>query len=50
LVTTEVEFDRALDEAIASPGKFYLINAILDSHDSSPALRRLGASLADTLK
>lgn len=50
LVTTEGEFDRALDEAIASPGQFHLINAILDPKDASPALRRLGASMAEALK
>ena len=50
VATTEEEFSRALDHAVATPGGFHLIEARLDPMDASPALRRLGERLAAEAK
>ena len=50
LVHTEGELDHALEKALANRGKFTILNVLLEKLDSSPALRRLGASLGDLLK
>jgi indolepyruvate decarboxylase len=50
VAATEEEFSRALDHAVAAPGRFHLIEARLDPNDASPALRRLGERLAAEAK
>ena len=47
LVRTEGQLDDALTKALANKGKFSILNVMLDKMDSSPALRRLGESLAN---
>lgn len=46
VVTTEGELDAALEAARADTRQFALLEARLDPHDHSPALRRLTARLA----
>ena len=46
LVQNEAELDEALVKSLANKGKFSILNVLLDKMDCSPALRRLGESLA----
>jgi indolepyruvate decarboxylase len=50
VVTTEDEFDQALDAAQAYTEGFTIIEVQLDPHDSSPALQRLAEGLAKKLR
>ncbi|MFZ0010546.1 MAG: thiamine pyrophosphate-binding protein [Halobacteriota archaeon] len=50
VVTTEDEFDQALDAARAYTEGFTIIEVQLDPHDSSPALQRLAEGLAKKLR
>ena len=45
-VKTEGELDAAFEAALANRDSFTLLNVRLDPRDCSPALRRLGESLA----
>jgi TPP-dependent 2-oxoacid decarboxylase len=45
-VHTEVDLDRALDGALASPGAPAIIRVMLDPRDTSPATRRLAERFA----
>jgi indolepyruvate decarboxylase len=50
VVTTEDEFDQALDAAQAYTEGFTIVEVQLDPHDSSPALQRLTEALAKKIR